>query len=197
MIRARQEEADGMAITQTRLSLEEFLRLPEEEPALEYEDGVVTQKMSPKGKHSRTQYRMAELFNRVAEPARQAIAFPELRATFGGRSYVPDVAVYRWERIPVDEKGQVADDFQEPPDIAVEIVSPGQSATALVRRCLWYVDNGVQVALLVDPEDESILVLRPGAAPQALRGGEIADLKDVLPGFALVPTDVFDVLRMR
>jgi Uma2 family endonuclease len=186
-----------MAIAQTRLSLEEFLRLPEEEPALEYEDGVVTQKMSPKAKHGKVQAALAQAIDRFAEPSRLARAFTETRVTFAGRSYVPDVSVYRWDRIPVDEKGQIANEFQEPPDIAVEIVSPGQSATALVRRCLWYVANGVQVALLVDPEDESILVLRPGAAPQALRGGEIADLKDVLPGFALVPADVFDVLRMR
>ncbi len=33
------------------IALAEFLALPEEEPALEYLDGVVTQKMSPKGRH--------------------------------------------------------------------------------------------------------------------------------------------------
>lgn len=186
-----------MAITQTRLSLEDFLRLPEEEPALEYEDGVVTQKMSPKGKHSRTQYRMAELFNRVAEPARQAIAFPELRATFGGRSYVPDVSIYRWERIPVDEAGEVRHDFTEPPDIAVEIASPEQGAGALIRRCLWYIANGVRATLLVDPDDKTVLVFRHGQAPQALRGADEADLTDVIPGFTLSAQQVFDALKVR
>jgi Uma2 family endonuclease len=196
MIRARQEEADGMAIAQTRVSIDEFLRLPEEEPALEYEDGAVTQKMSPKGKHSATQYAIAALINDFAQARKIARAFPELRTTSGGRSYVPDVAVYRWERIPVDEKGQVADDFQEPPDIAVEIVSVGQSATALVRRCLWYVDNGVKVALLVDPEDESVLLFRPDRAPQVLRGWEEVNLGDVIADLKLTAAQVFDPLKM-
>ena len=62
-------------------------------------------------------------------------AFTELRATFGGHSYVPDVSVYLWERVPLDARGRVANDFVEPPD--VEIVSPEQSVNALVRRCVW------------------------------------------------------------
>ena len=33
----------SMAIIEQRLTLEEFLGLPEEEPVLEFEDGVVTQ----------------------------------------------------------------------------------------------------------------------------------------------------------
>ncbi len=44
-----------MAVTQRRMTLEEFLALPEEKPALEYEDGVVTQKMPPQGKHASLQ----------------------------------------------------------------------------------------------------------------------------------------------
>jgi hypothetical protein len=34
------------------MTLVEFLALPEEEPALEFADGRVEQKVSPKGKHS-------------------------------------------------------------------------------------------------------------------------------------------------
>ena len=34
-----------------QLTLDEFLLLPEERPALEYERGVITQKMAPLGWH--------------------------------------------------------------------------------------------------------------------------------------------------
>ena len=88
-----------MAVTEQRLTLEEFLELPEEKPALEYENGVVTQKVPPQGKHAALQLAICELINRVARPTKIALALPELRATYGGRSRVPDVAVYRWERI--------------------------------------------------------------------------------------------------
>lgn len=186
-----------MAVSQKHLTLEEFLKLPEEEPALEFEDGRVIQKASPKGRHSRLQARLSDLINRFGEPGKIAAAFPELRTTFAGRSYVPDVAVYRWDRIPVDEAGQVANDFFAPPDIAVEIVSPEQSVNALVRRCLWYVANGVQVALLVDPADQSVLAFRPDQVPRAVRGTDRLDLSDVLPGFQLVGQDLFAALKMR
>ena len=43
-----------MALPQGRLTLEEFLRLPEEKPALELIDGAVTQKMAPAWDHSVT-----------------------------------------------------------------------------------------------------------------------------------------------
>jgi Uma2 family endonuclease len=41
-----------MAVAQQHPSLDRFLRLPEQKPALEYLDGVITQKMSPKAAHS-------------------------------------------------------------------------------------------------------------------------------------------------
>ena len=83
-----------MAIAEQHFSLEEFLNLPEQEPALEFEDGVVSQKVSPKGQHSGLQGDFVELVNRYTRTRKLARAFPELRATFAGRSYVPDVAVY-------------------------------------------------------------------------------------------------------
>ena len=187
-----------MVVSQKRLTLEEFLELPEQEPALEFEDGMVTQKVSPKGKHSVLQLELAQLLDRFARPRQLARAFPELRTTFGGASRVPDVAVYRWDRIPVDTMGRVGNDFLEPPDVAVEIASPGQSVNALVRRCLWYVDNGVSIALLVDPVDESVLVFRPdNSMPKALRGRDQIDVSDVLPGFELTAQALFDSLSMR
>ncbi|MBI3980247.1 MAG: Uma2 family endonuclease [Chloroflexi bacterium] len=186
-----------MAISERRLTLEQFLKLPEEEPPLELDSGMVTQKVSPKGQHSALQDEVLEAINRFARPRRLARAFPELRTTFGGQSCVPDVAVYRWNRIPVDRAGRIANDFLEPPDIAVEIVSPEQSTNAVVRRCLWYVANGVPVALLVDPVDESILVFRPEQPPKALRDSDQIDLTDVLPGFALTVGELFASLQVR
>ncbi len=109
---------------------------------------------------------------------------------------MPDVAVYRWERVPVTERGRVANRFYEPPDVAIEIVSPEQSVNALVRRCLWYVANGVGLALLVDPSDESVLSFRPGQAPRPLAGADRIDLNEILPGFALTVGVLFESLRL-
>jgi Uma2 family endonuclease len=182
-----------MAVKAQQLSLEQFLLLPEKKPALEFADGVVTQKVSPQGEHSLLQFRLARYLD---DAGRGTVAtFTELRITFAGVSRVPDIAVYRRERIPVAKSGRVANDFREPPDIAVEIVSPRQSVTSLVRRCLWYVENGVAVALLVDPKDESVLVFRPGKPPSALTDGDRVELREVIPELKLTAGELFESLK--
>jgi Uma2 family endonuclease len=185
-----------MAVTPRSLTLEQFLELPEEKPALEYFEGEVTQKVSPKGRHSGLQSALVELIQHFAKPLKLARAFTELRTTYGGASTVPDVSVYRWERIPRNERGQVADDFVEPPDITIEIVSPSQSVTGLVRRCVWYVGNGVGVALLIDPDDWSVIAFQPGALPRVLRGADRIELDEILPGFELTVQELFDSLKL-
>lgn len=185
-----------MAVTEKQLTLEEFLALPEEEPALEYHEGRITQKVPPQGKHSMIQFEVAQVVNLFARPKKLAVAFPELRATFAGSSRVPDVAVYRWDRIPVDDAGEVANQFREPPDIAIEIVSPEQSVNGLIRRCLWFIENGTQVALLVDPADHSVLRFQAGRPMAALHGRDRIELDEVLPGFALTVEELFGSLKM-
>jgi Uma2 family endonuclease len=193
-----------MAIVQRRrsslvgraMTLDEFLKLPERKPYLEYEDGVVTQKMSPKGKHSRLQWTLSSAVNRETEPNRIALAFPELRTIIGGRAYVPDVAIYRWERIPRDPDGEVANEFEAPPDVVFEIASPGQSVTKLVRRCTLYVSNGVRVALLLDEKERTVLHFRPDRAVLALRGDDPLAIDDIVPGLTLTVHQVFGALRL-
>lgn len=46
-----------------RISLDVFLALPERKPALEFEDGRVTPKVSPKARHSTLQKRLSEWFD--------------------------------------------------------------------------------------------------------------------------------------
>src|SRR5581483_7070940 len=150
-----------MAIQRRPLDLEAFLALPERKPALEFVDGVVTQKVAPRPRHSRLQGKLVERFNVYAEPRELALAFPELRATFGRQSHVPDLSLYRWDRLPVDADGAFLEECREPPDLAIEIISPGQSVTRLLQTCLWYVEHGVQLALLVDPRERAIIALRP------------------------------------
>lgn len=185
-----------MVISPPPSTLDEFLALPEQEPALEYLHGKVTQKVSPKGPHGALQYEIAERVNRFARPIKLARAFPETRVTFAGVSTVPNVVVYLWDRVPRDRRGEVAEDFLVPPDIAFEILSPGQTVAALTERCRWYVDNGVRIAVLVLPRDRSIVDFRPGLEPRVLRAADRLDLGDVLPGLSLTVKELFDSLSM-
>jgi len=177
------------------LTLEQFLRLSERKPPLEFEDGEVKKKVSPKQRHSRLQVQLIRLIDRLGAPALDVL--PELRVTFAGQSLVPDLAALRRERVPIDEHGEPEDDVFIPPDLVVEIVSPKQAVTTLVRRCVWYVENGVRIALLVDPADKSVILFRPDQPTRALRGDAVVDLTDLTPGLRFSAAEVFAALRLR
>ncbi len=184
-----------MAIAQ-RMTLDEFLERYEEEPSLEYIAGEVIQKVSPMPDHGELALVLGMWFYQYGVPSKLAKAFVETRSTFGTWSPVPDVSVYRWHRIPRDRRGRPQRRLSIPPDIAVEIASPGQSRTDLLGRCQWFADHGVEIALLVDPDDETITACRAGEPPRVYRGEERVDLDSVLPGFELTPKALFDALVM-
>jgi Uma2 family endonuclease len=157
------------------LTLEEFLKLPETKPATEFSDGQVYQKPMPQGKHSRLQLKFCDGVNQVAETPQIALAFPELRCTFGGRSIVPDAAVLIWERIPFEADGEVPNAFAIYPDWTVEILSPDQRATKVISNILHCLKHGTQLGWLIDPDERLILAFIPGQEPIELKG------RDVLP----------------
>ncbi len=154
-----------------QLTLEEFLKLPETEPASEFIDGEIIQKPMPQGEHSVLQGRFCKFVNQIAESQKIAYAFPELRCTFGGKSIVPDVAVFRWERIPLLPSGRITNRFQIHPDWAIEIISPEQSQTKVLANLLHCSRHGTELGWLIDPDEESILGVFPGQKVELYTGG--------------------------
>ena len=153
-------------------TLQDFLQLPETKPASEFIDGHIIQKPMPKGKHSRLPLSLCNHINAQAEEQKIAAAFPELRCSFGTRSIVPDVAVFKWGRIPFDAEGEVPDDFFLPPDWSIEILSPEQGSNRVIGNLLYCLEHGCQLGWLIDPCDRSILVLRPNQPPKLVKGND-------------------------
>jgi Uma2 family endonuclease len=166
------------------LALEEFLKLPETKPSSEYINGQIIQKPMPQGKHSKLQGKLVTGINEVVESRKIALAFPELRCTFGGRSIVPDVAVFAWKRIPLDEGGDVANVFPTYPDWIIEILSPDQSQTKVTGNILHCLKHGSHLGWLIDPGDRSVLVYPPRQQPELLQEEqEILPVPDLVSGF--------------
>lgn len=162
--------SEKMSTVTQPLTLEEFLKLPETKPASEFINGEIVQKPMPQGEHSRLQFKLCAAVNEVAEPQKIAIAFPELRCTFGGDSVVPDVVVFRRERIPVRPSRRIANRFEIHPDWSIEILSPDQSQTKVLGKLLHCSQHGTELGWLIDPEEESILVVFPEQRVQLLSG---------------------------
>ena len=174
------------------ISLEEFLALPETKPASEYIDGKIIQKPMPQGKHSTIQGEIIIALNSALKPQKIARAFPELRCTFGGRSTVPDVTVFTWDRIPRDDNGAIADLFPAAPDWTIEILSPEQSQTRVTRNILHCLDNGTQLGWLIDPQEQSVLVYFQGRQPAFLAAEtDVLPVPDFAKDFGLTLGELF------
>jgi Uma2 family endonuclease len=150
----------GMVQTPIRqLTLEEFLDLPDTKPASEYIDGEIVQKPMPQGQHSVIQGGLLVELTLAWRGQDVAQAFPALRCTFGDRAIVPDVAIFEDAHIPCDENGDIANVFSIPPDWTIEILSPEQSTTKVLKNINHCLAHGTQMGWLIDPNDRSVLVL--------------------------------------
>jgi Uma2 family endonuclease len=177
-------------------TLEEFLTLPETKPASEYIDGKIVQKPMPKGRHSILQTELGAAININLRGKGIATAFTELRCTFGERSVVPDIAVFENSRIPRSENGEIGDIFTAAPDWTIEILSPEQRMTKVLKNITHCIVHGSQMGWAVDPDDRSIIVCQSG---QDLRVIDEAVTPLPVPGFAstlqLTLDDAFEWLK--
>src|SRR5262249_35119272 len=125
-------------------------------------------------------------------PGKLGFAILELRITnlATGVSWIPDVSVFIWDRLERDPKAREHGAFI-PPDIAIEIASPGQSRRKQIERCQELVANGARIGLMFDPRTETIVDVRPGRPEHRLRGDDVLDLGEAIPGLTLVVSELF------
>jgi Uma2 family endonuclease len=182
-----------------RITLEEFLRLPEidEHPYLEYVDGGIEAKVSPQKKHGLLEKRLMNHMDAHAEPRLLGQTFPELRRTFAGRSIIPDVAFLLDEHIETDERGEVVGPTLRPPDIHVEIISPDQSVRKCREKLVFSTANGCPLGWLIDPSPKTVSVYRPGLGPERLAADGVLDGDPVLVGYRVPVATVFGWLKLR
>ena len=166
-----------------QMILDDFLTLPEVKPANEFTNGAICQKPMPQGKHSIIQRELTFAIDRPLRDQKIARAFPELRCTFGQRSTVPDISILLWDRIPRNEDGAVANAFLLAPDWTIEILSPNQPQTKVVKNILHCLKHGTQMGWLIDPDEETVFVYQSQKEVQIF---DEADQSLLMPAFTTV-----------
>jgi Uma2 family endonuclease len=184
--------------TTTRLTLDEFLAQPEQKPYREYAYGEAWEKPMPDGAHARIQLLLGMLLLTYLQRSHGGDVFPELRCIFGPagdeRTFVPDLTVVTRERLPSGD-ARTWRFLRTAPDLAIEILSPEQSAGRFADKLQFYLGNGVRLVWVVDPASETVTVYALGARSRLLRAGDTLDGGDVLPGFAADVAGIFARLR--
>lgn len=100
----------------------------------------------------------------------------------------PDAMFVSTARLP---NGTPYGILEGPPDLAVEVRSPNDRSGEVSRKVTDYLTYGVRTVWEAEPHARTIVVHQPGALPRLVRGDDVLDGGDVLPGFRVVASDVF------
>jgi Uma2 family endonuclease len=158
--------------TPERLTLAEFLALPETKPASELIDGEVVQKPLSKFAHNVAQSRLQFLLQSHPETAR-GWAFSEMGANLGEDHRVPDISWFSPGRLD-----GIKDSPSFAPELAVEIRSEGQTKASQRGKLDFYREHGSVATLLIDPGDRTIEV-HDGPSAFTARDGDTVTLESV------------------
>lgn len=103
---------------------------------------------------------------------------------------MPDVVYVSNERLAASSaRGRAVP--QLAPDLAVEVLSKGNTVAEMSRKRREYFEAGVRLVWIVDPQLRSVDVYTGIEEPKTFREDQMLDGGDVLPGFTLELTPLF------
>jgi len=159
------------------ISLEEYLRTSFPDLDREYRDGEVVERSLPDDPHSKTQFLLLMFFGALCGKF-PFFPRPELRMRIRPEMYlIPDVAVFYGsppERVP-----------QDPPLVAIEILSSDDRMSAVRSKLEAYRAWGVKHVWLVDPQERRMYTCDQGLA-------EVESLRIPELELELTPAKIFD-----
>ena len=179
-----------MATTTRKAATEEdLLRTPKDGSTYELVDGEI--RVSPGGfRHGVVSVRItARLYAFVTEHKLGFVI--ESNTGFrlpGGNVRSPDACFVSAERIP---EGRLPDGFADvAPDLAVEVISPGDRPRHVLDKVGEYLEAGVRLVWVIDPKRQRAVAYRSLSEVRELGPADELDGEDVLPGFRCRLSDI-------
>lgn len=150
-------------------------------------------RMSPVGcEHGRTVTRLLVLIQLHLQRHPVGVVLTEVGFKLASRPDTvrgPDVSFVQRERFPSPAPRGF---FQGPPDLAVEVNSPEDRPSDIREKVREYLARGVQLVVVVDPDDGSVTCHRQLAEPVTFRADDRLNLGDVIPGFTCQVSEIFE-----
>jgi Uma2 family endonuclease len=180
------------AVAPQTVTAEAFWQLPETEYQRELVRGEVVETMPAGGRHGIIAARLVFRLQTWIEQGAGGYVGVESGFILGRNPdtvRAPDVFYVRADRIP---EGGVPEAFWDmAPDLAVEIVSPSESADEVREKVRDYLAAGTPLVWVVYPRSQEVLVHTPDGAAYTYSGQDILQHADMLPGFTCVAADLF------
>jgi Uma2 family endonuclease len=171
-----------LASTTKKLTKAEFWALADaSDRTYELIDGIAVPKMSPKYFHTRSTLALVKILDRWGdESGRTGIEWAvDLSEDF---TPVPDLIYVSFDRLPESWNENAA--CPVPPELAIEIISPGQTFGQMTQKAGYYLTGGVLQVWVVDPEAKSVTVFYPDRAPTTYMENSITT-NDLFPGLSV------------
>jgi Uma2 family endonuclease len=174
------------------LTAEEFWALPEGEGKRELVRGEVVEWMPVGGIHGEV---VSELLSRLRNWAKAGkhgyvateVGYVVRHNPDGVRA--ADVSFVRQARIP--ETGTPEGFWHLEPDLAVEVVSPTESAQEVLDKVSDYLTAGTPLVWVVYPRSQHVVVHTPDGLARTLHAGDVLEDLEVMPGFSLAVNELF------
>ncbi len=181
-------------VAEKRITAEEFLGMPGVGKTDELVRGRVLEVTPSGGLHGNVAMQVGWALNGHVRAHGSGYCTTELTGYVLSRSpdtvRCPDVAFVARERCP---NGEIPDGFVEgAPDLAVEIVSPSQSAPEIERKVCEYLAAGSRLVWVIHPAERAAQVWRADGTTEWVPGDAALSGEDVLPGFTLPLVEVFE-----
>jgi len=104
---------------------------------------------------------------------------------------IPDLSFIRWDRFPNQELPNQRV-YEVAPDLAVEVLSEGNTEAELDQKLNEYFEAGVQVVWYIDPASHSARAFTSPSEMVPVGEDGTLDGGEVLPGFCVVLRDLFE-----
>ena len=101
----------------------------------------------------------------------------------------PDASFVRRERLG---KGLTEKFFPGAPDLAGEVLSPGESLAAIDKKLAAYFADETRLAWVINPKEQTVRVQHSAKRAKTLRAGDSLDGEDLLPGFTFPVAALFE-----
>lgn len=173
------------------MTLEEFERLPDDGNTYELSEGELITMPGPKSRHSLVAATVFEFllnFLKQLATGRVLIEAGYVLSRDPLTIREPDISVLSNERILTTNDD---DYFEGAPELAVEIVSPSDSAQDLQVKVRQYLRFGAKQVWVLYPKTKSMEVHRSGVPTVTLEETETFAGGDLLPGFSVKVSDLF------
>ncbi|ABU57924.1 Uma2 family endonuclease [Roseiflexus castenholzii] len=174
------------------MTAESFWLLPEGPIRRALVRGEVVETMPLGGRHGMLALRIGARLQQWAEAGGHGVVCVEsgfVLARNPDTVRAPDVAFVAAAHIPVTG---VPDGFwEQAPDLAVEIVSPSETAGDAREKVRDFLSAGARLVWEVHPRTHEVLVHRAEGSIQALSGDDLLQDPDVLPAFSCRVADIF------